>query len=347
MALASRLFKGDPRLEACLARDSAHLTRGAQGDFVRKTQKAVVILCETSIDPREIVAGLYGPSTANAVLAYKQARQIINPAYQTRADDIIGKLTIKSLDAEMAKLERGRAGCQHCGDPILGHAPLADARPSRFAATAAGGPVGQPVAAGAGQRVGAGFQLPDVLNIAWQISEIAARRGGRRHVEQVAACNNLLDNLLIAPVGGDLPFVKTFDYPITISGNDHVDVFALRRAAGRARQLDFRLLRVIVHVFVPGAKEFGVTDGGEFDGAFFPNFIVLNAERIRPDKLTLLHEMIHATDLTLVHDDEKNNPLSFPDPTSVFSSNDNRDHIRQPHLDRLSKMPWRQPFPTL
>ena len=32
------------------------------------------------------------PSTASAVLAYKQKRRIINFTYQTQADDIVGRL---------------------------------------------------------------------------------------------------------------------------------------------------------------------------------------------------------------------------------------------------------------
>ncbi len=42
----------------------------------------------------------------SAVLAYKKARNIINAAYQVQADDIVGKMTIKSLDDEMLALQR-------------------------------------------------------------------------------------------------------------------------------------------------------------------------------------------------------------------------------------------------
>jgi hypothetical protein len=38
-------------------------------------------------------------------LAYKRKRQIINRSYQSTPDSIVGKMTIASLDAEMAKLE--------------------------------------------------------------------------------------------------------------------------------------------------------------------------------------------------------------------------------------------------
>jgi hypothetical protein len=56
--------------------------------------------------------------------------------------------------------------------------------------------------------------------------------------------------------------------------------------------------------------------------------------------------MIHATGLT-VHDDDPVAPTTVRDPTSVFSINDKRDHIRPEHLERLGKMPWCDFFPTL
>jgi hypothetical protein len=53
------------------------------------------------IDGRDISAQLYGPTTAAAVLAYKTRRRIINTAYQTSADNIVGRMTIAALDREM------------------------------------------------------------------------------------------------------------------------------------------------------------------------------------------------------------------------------------------------------
>jgi hypothetical protein len=101
MPLRSRIFANDPALEACLVQDSAHVTRGARGDHVAKIQAVVTFLDRSTIDAAEIAAKTYGPSTAAAVLAYKRKRNIINPAYQTQADDIVGKMTIKALDDEL------------------------------------------------------------------------------------------------------------------------------------------------------------------------------------------------------------------------------------------------------
>jgi hypothetical protein len=105
MPLTSRLFSGDPRLEACLTQDSAHLTPGTTGDFVGKVQAALEYIDGVRINERELDTQTYGPSTADAVLAYKTARQIINRSYQQTADNIVGKMTIERLDREVAALE--------------------------------------------------------------------------------------------------------------------------------------------------------------------------------------------------------------------------------------------------
>jgi hypothetical protein len=132
---------------------------------------------------------------------------------------------------------------------------------------------------------------------------------------------------------------------VNIDARFKADTFGLLKAAIKDRPMFLSELRVIVHPFVPGAPEFGITEGGPFDGKTFPNFIVINSNKTRPDRLTLLHEMVHATGLE-IHDDDANVSTSFKDPTSVFSINDNRDHIRDEHLQRLGRMPWCDVFPA-
>ena len=39
------------------------------------------------------------------MLAYKRRRHIVNPAYQHTEDDIVGKMTVASLDNEVALRE--------------------------------------------------------------------------------------------------------------------------------------------------------------------------------------------------------------------------------------------------
>ena len=101
MPLVSFLFRDDKRLQATLVSDSAHVTPGSRGDFVHKIQVALEDLDGVVIAPTEVLSSSYGPSTAAAVLAFKQKRAIINRAYQTAADNIVGKMTIAALDKEM------------------------------------------------------------------------------------------------------------------------------------------------------------------------------------------------------------------------------------------------------
>ena len=102
MTLKSKLFAGDKMLEAASVSDPAHVTMGASGPHVAKIQAALIALDQASITPGEVARALYGPSTAFAVLAFKKKRNIINPAYQTKADNIVGKMTMASLDEDKA-----------------------------------------------------------------------------------------------------------------------------------------------------------------------------------------------------------------------------------------------------
>src|SRR5579885_3222356 len=101
MSLQSRLFSGDPRLEAAAVSNPAHITPGAIGEHVGKIQQALIAIDGADINIDELSGKRYGPSTANAVLSYKKKRNIINLTYQTQADNIVGKMTIASLDSEM------------------------------------------------------------------------------------------------------------------------------------------------------------------------------------------------------------------------------------------------------
>jgi hypothetical protein len=101
MLLKSQLLSGDPKLEAAALSDPAHIAPGARGTHVAKIQSALILLNNAAL----IADGVYGQATADAVLAYKRRRHIINPAYQTQADNIVGKMTIASLDRELLSKE--------------------------------------------------------------------------------------------------------------------------------------------------------------------------------------------------------------------------------------------------
>jgi hypothetical protein len=109
MTLKSNLFRGDPKLQAAAVSDPAHIAPGATGEHVRKIQLALIQLGGAAITDD----GIYGPATAAAVLAYKQKRNIVNRSYQTKADNIVGKMTIAALDKEMAVFDDER-GCPEC-----------------------------------------------------------------------------------------------------------------------------------------------------------------------------------------------------------------------------------------
>jgi hypothetical protein len=102
MPLKSTLFSGDAKLEAAAVSDPDHIVPGSVGEHVRKIQLALILL-----DGAKIAAdSMYGPATAAAVLSYKRKRNIVNRSYQTTADNVVGKMTMASLDSEMVSREQ-------------------------------------------------------------------------------------------------------------------------------------------------------------------------------------------------------------------------------------------------
>jgi hypothetical protein len=101
MSLRSKLFQGDPKLEAAASVDSGHVVPGARGQHVGKIQTAL-----NRVDRARIrIDNIYGPETAGAVLAYKQTRGIINRRYQSTPNNIVGKMTVAALDEELFQLD--------------------------------------------------------------------------------------------------------------------------------------------------------------------------------------------------------------------------------------------------
>lgn len=103
--LSSKLLSLNDRLRNCEVSDPAHVKPGDQGDFVALIQRALALIDNAAIASAETSSSFYGNSTAAAVLAYKTKRNIINRSYENQADNIVGKLTIQSLDADMLNLE--------------------------------------------------------------------------------------------------------------------------------------------------------------------------------------------------------------------------------------------------
>ena len=105
MPLRSQLFSGSKELQACLTSDAAHVVPGARGEHVALIQSALVRFRFLNIDDARSEARFYGSRTAAAVLAYKREFEIINRNYQSTADNIVGKMTIASLDRGISVLD--------------------------------------------------------------------------------------------------------------------------------------------------------------------------------------------------------------------------------------------------
>jgi hypothetical protein len=107
MALKSKWFADNIRCQQCAVDHGKHILRGDSGLHVYLVQQALNMLDGSVIEGKELDQWSYGPSTAAAVLRYKEARDIVNRSYQQKADDIVGKMTMASLDEGMSGFESG------------------------------------------------------------------------------------------------------------------------------------------------------------------------------------------------------------------------------------------------
>jgi hypothetical protein len=128
MSLRSRFFSGDGKLEAAAISNPAHIVPGAAGQHVGKIQQALRLLDGDAIDPVELAAERYGPSTAKAILSYKTKYSIVNRAYQTRPDNIVGIMTMASLDDGMFRIEQEQSSVKVVNCPWSSSATSGDER---------------------------------------------------------------------------------------------------------------------------------------------------------------------------------------------------------------------------
>jgi hypothetical protein len=92
---------------------------GDNGVHVFLIQIALNFIDNVAIDENELSSMSYGQSTASAVLAYKRKRSIINRSYQQTPDNIVGKMTIDSLDKDMALKESSLISLAGFAAPFL------------------------------------------------------------------------------------------------------------------------------------------------------------------------------------------------------------------------------------
>jgi hypothetical protein len=316
MPLVSLLLRDEPRLQACLVADTAHVVPGTAGRHVGLIHKVLLVLDKADISASELRSSLYGPTTTAAVLAYKRKRNIVNRAYQTTADNIVGKMTIAKMDNELVLLDlRGVPGRVVCTGG--GQAP-----PPRSAIVGAGraGLVGAPTP----------FK-PSKLRPA-KLRIIVQRTNRAR---EFGDADGLLAQLykrareLLAPHGMDFATgaatpafgPEVIDAEKVIAGSPgscgSVMESALRSLADRPDTL-----RVIFCPFSDSGDAFGVTDGGPNSPLTVPRFCLINVRKQRGDLGTLLHEMVHAAKPERVAPDA--------DLKSVFSEADNRSATELP-----------------
>ena len=320
MPLLSLTLAGNSLLQRCLVSDSAHVTLGSRGDHVGLIQKCVLVLGRENIAANEIRTRTYGPSTAAAVLAYKRDRQIINRAYQTQADNIVGKMTIARLDSEIAKVERTSTHLDRCSQ---GGGSIT---PSAIRSSTVGAPLGS-----------SPINLRRSLAVHLQRTDLFTTGAELFALELLARARELLrpHGLTLVDVPGPGLVGLPVPWPdITVKTLFSPERFAVRKAAiGTMAGAPSTVLRVILCAFDPIDPINGITDGGLLPDAAeknVPKFVLINTTGKNPDRGTLLHEMIHA---------------SFPgaspphdgDPHSVYSVATARDRLSNADAKRLSE----------
>jgi hypothetical protein len=297
MPLRSRLFAGDAKLEDCAVRDQAHLTPGTQGAHVGKVQYALDVIDKLKIERQELMKQVYGPSTADAVLSFKRRRAIINRAYQTTADNIVGRMTIAALDAEMLQRQNLSLAVGECARDRGGGAVFASRQSLAFVETVGGGPAKAPPQLGKRLRV--------VFGITQQTS------GPFDLTAQIKVANTALGVFgmsLDVQSGTD----TTPDALPTAQGYVvEDDIIEIRKASETARPGLPNVLRVMIVKM--GTFNFGETQRGKtLDGKTVKTFVFLNCNIRDVSDATLLHEMIHASHSNAqLHDRTPNSSIFF------------------------------------
>lgn len=318
MPLQSQLFRDDSALQACLVKDSAHVVKGARGAHVERIQTALCILEGALIDPDELTASVYGPSTAGVVLAYKKKRDIINRSYQQRADDIVGKMTIASLDRELATAEKKKSS-RICREPSSGPASI-----NRRSSLVEQRGVGDAVQ----------VQAPAILSVLFQLVRIKDTLG--KHSFSLASEPLRRANELVAPFGQRIAHINGFSFATNFKPKvgEAEEFKGLRKAAEAAMPGFGKAIRVLICPFRANDKQEDdlKTNAISVSVEGFDRFIVMNANLLRADRGTLLHEMIHCSKDSLMGE------IGVHDPDGsggIFSWDANRSKLFLPRAQAL------------
>ena len=292
MPLQSELFRDDAALQACLVKDTAHIVRGARGQHVGKIQSALGIIEGALIDSDELANSFYGSSTASEVLAYKRKRDIVNRTYQQRADDIVGKMTIASLDREIFEGEQ-RPSPKSCQEPVKSGGASGVAVRSQTRRNLVGD-TPQPQ------------QFPAILSVLFQLVRIRGTLGAQSFA--IVAETLRRANELTVPLGMSVRSINgiPFDFSARVKFDSSAQIEGLRRAAEKAMPGFEAAVRVLIcPLFDPdGDSDLETnaisTSAVDENRKPFKRFFVINSHLLRKDRGTLLHEMIHCSDESLM-----------------------------------------------
>jgi hypothetical protein len=329
MTLSSNLFRGSAALEACAVKDSAHVIPGASGDHVARIQLALSVLDGSKIAQTDITSRRYGKSTAAAVLAYKRKRKIINPSYQSTADDIVGKMTIAALDKEMRRTE------------LLPKPPGDCAISPTAPATAKGPQRGNAFADSRGAKtVTAPKQLGGFIRVFFAITLNSAQQDGYPLSAQIEKARDaLFEHGIALSIEIRNGFADTIQFPGRILSSvgavgDNVD--QLRKASEDLRPGLPGVLRVIVCQMV-GNHAGDTFRNRVINGRVVPPFVLLNSEVLDKGNATLIHEMIHCSKDGLFPHDPENFSIFFESGSEKLGGVD-RTLLKPEHALTLSKL---------
>ena len=295
MPLQSELFRDDAALQACLVKDTAHIVKGARGQHVAKIQSALGIIEGALIDSDELANSVYGPSTASEVLAYKRKRDIVNRTYQQRADDIVGKMTIASLDREIFEGEQ-RPSPKSCQEPVKTGGAAGVAVRSQTRRNLVGDTL-QPQPQ----------QFPAILSVLFQLVRIRGKLGAQSFA--IVAETLRRANELTVPLGMSVRSINgfSFDFSAFVQFDSSARMEGLRRAAEKAMPGFEKAVRVLICPLSeddkghPDLETNAISTSAEDENKKpFQRFIVINSHLLRSDRGTLLHEMIHCSDESLM-----------------------------------------------
>lgn len=329
MGLNSQFFGGDKKLEAAQTNDAAHVTIGASGPHVAKVQIALAALDDQKIDSLELKQQRYGPSTAKAVQRFKKRREIINHAYQSAADDVVGKMTISRLDLEMVLFEAVHKPIDECtlaGPSAVGTQPGLGINTTRANATRSS------LVTGKGKP-----QFNRVLRVMCQITRKSAIEDGYPIRQDIETAKEILRefglSLSVEFATSRSNFADTIDFPQTLVLEE--DVTLLRQASENVRPGLTSILRIIVARRSvngnPGQTFRGITSGT----TTFQPFVILNSQSTSRDHATFLHEMIHAANLRSIKHDKEFDSVFFENAHNALGDVDRR-FLKEEHARTMA-----------